>query len=131
MHDANHRPIFLEVRFFLLVGAVATCVHILVALLLLRTLELNVFVGNAVGFLMAVNISFWGHYNLTFQSRLRKQSAFIRFFLVAILAFLCNNLALISLLKSGAISETAALFIANAAIPIVTFFVSKLWAFIG
>jgi len=121
--------ISLELRRFSTVGIVAAFAHIIIALAMIICLEAGALLSNLVGFLVAVNISFYGHYHWSFQSKTLKINAFIKFFATASIAFMLNNMLLLFLLRLGILNEIAAVLIANFIIPVVTFLISRIWVF--
>jgi putative flippase GtrA len=114
---------------FLAVGSMAALVHLGIAITFISEFRYAPLLANLIAFLVAVNISFWGHYHWTFQSRTGKKQAGIRFFYTNLGAFLINNLVLIFLLNLGVISDIIAVVVANLIIPIVSFTLGRLWAF--
>ncbi|OAL57874.1 hypothetical protein A6R74_11715 [Halomonas sp. ALS9] len=110
---------------FLIVGGAATSTHMLVAALLFAYFNNPSPYGiNAVAFLVAFLVSFYGHRHITFQTR----GSIRRFFLVAVGGFLANNAILTGGLALG-MDGLVAVIIATACVPVLTYLASSLWAF--
>lgn len=119
LNDDRLRPLR-----FILVGGLATLVHILVAGTLLALSALRPYGANLVAFLVAFGVSYCGHRYLTFA----RQGSILRFFVVAIAGFALNNLLLTGLLALG-LSAFLAIVVATALVPVFSYLASSLWAF--
>lgn len=119
LNDDRLRPLR-----FILVGGLATLVHILVAGTLLAIFEPQPYVANFIAFLVAFGVSYCGHRYLTFARR----GSILRFFVVAIAGFALNNLLLTGLLALG-LSAFLAIVVATALVPVFSYLASSLWAF--
>ncbi|NUW66075.1 GtrA family protein [Vibrio coralliilyticus] len=115
-------------RFFI-VGVAAAFVHLFVAASLMHWSTLEPFVANSIGFFMAVNVSFFGHFHWTFRSKGNKPRAFYRFIVSSIVLYLSNSSLLAVLLSLDVSGEFGSVLVANLSIPIVSFILSKFWAF--
>jgi putative flippase GtrA len=114
---------------FGVVGAIATCVHMLVVWSLIENTRLPVMLANLLAFSTAFGLSFAGHYYWTFRSPGNAARAMRRFFLISVTAFSTNSLLLAGLLRLGWPSPAVGAVSAAAVIPAITFLVSRLWAF--
>ena len=85
--------------------------------------------ANFVAFFCAFGVSFLGQHLWTFRARSDRRRALRRFFVVSGVAFLANNVALVSLLKAGLLSPIWAVILAACVIPAVTYTSSRLWVF--
>lgn len=119
LNDDRLRPLR-----FILVGGLATLVHILVAGSLLALFTLQPYVANLIAFLVAFGVSYCGHRYLTFA----RQGSILRFLAVAIAGFALNNLLLTGLLALG-LSAFLAIVVATALVPVFSYLASSLWAF--
>jgi putative flippase GtrA len=81
------------------------------------------------GFLIAFNVSFWGHKRFTFENNSVGSATLPRFFLVASIAFLLNQVLFYCLLKWTLLPYSVALFIVLVTVAGLTFFFSKRWVF--
>ena len=114
---------------FTLVGIIAACVHISIVWALITQISIEALLANLVAFLTAFIISFTGQYLWTFRSNRNWQSALIRFFLISLLAFALNNMALITLLDLGFMSDSLAAILSACVIPVITYLAGRFWAF--
>ena len=114
---------------FTLVGIIAACVHIGIVWALITQISVEALLANLVAFLTAFIISFTGQYFWTFRSNRYWQSALIRFFLISLFAFALNNMALITLLDLGFMSDSLAAILSAGVIPVITYLAGRFWAF--
>jgi putative flippase GtrA len=114
---------------FGIVGIVALTVHFIVAIVLV-TLKCPPLLANLAGFLIAFQFSFVGHslwtFELTGKNRGKQK---IRFFTVAILGFLINELSYFFLISFLNVDYRIALFFVLFFVSALTFILSQLWAF--
>ena len=103
--------------------------HLFVATSLILWLTLEPFAANSIGFVMAVNVSFFGHYHWTFRSKANKPRAFYRFIVSSLVLYLSNSSLLAGLLGLDVLGELGSVFVANLSIPLASFILSKFWAF--
>jgi putative flippase GtrA len=122
-------PALKQTIYFLCVGASAALVHEGVVIGLVEGFDWSPLLANVAGFLLAFNVSFIGHQCLTFDHRAALKSSLPKFFLTAVGAFLLNQMMFYVLLKWTALAYSVALFIVLALVAIITFGVSKYWAF--
>lgn len=114
---------------FGLVGGLATLVHMLVGVSLIGAGIAALF-ANLVAFLVAFGVSFIGHYGFSFPEKAASlSSAFRRFILVAIGGFLINESLLALYLWLALGPEVLGLILSTGSAAVVTFFVSRNWAF--
>lgn len=117
---------------FVIVGCAAAGVHWLVVVLLVSQLRWPPLLANLPAWLTAFVVSFSGHHRLTFrdhQAPLR--SSLIRFFGVSALGFAMNQGAYALLLRFSGQRYDVALLIVLAAVAVLTFVLSRHWAFRG
>tara|TARA_R110002110_G_scaffold135312_2_gene319290 strand:+ start:4594 stop:5010 length:417 start_codon:yes stop_codon:yes gene_type:complete len=120
--------VFQALRFGL-VGVAATLTHYIVALGI-SALHVPILWANAVGFVVAFCISFFGHRHYTFANRnIRAGASFRRFAMIAIGGFFLSEGLLATLLKLTTLSETAALTLALATTAGLSFLISRHWVF--
>lgn len=121
-----------ELFWFGVVGLSALAVHFCLVSLLLVPLGMAALHANIVGFLLAFQVSYWGHRSLTFQVRhLPHLQAMPRFFAVACLSFAVNETLYFLLLRYTLLDYRLALLIVLFAVALLTFVLGKLWAFSG
>lgn len=114
---------------FGLVGALATLAHMVVGAVLIHV-GLAAVVANPVAFIAAFFLSFSGHYAFSFADRRSTLwKSLKRFFLVACAGFLTNQLLLCTILLFLFVPEIHALLISTGVVAVMTFSLSKTWAF--
>lgn len=114
---------------FGIIGVIATLVHVLVVSLLLNETVLSALLANLIAFLAAFSISFFGNYRWTFQSPGCPRQALVRYLLVSVTAFIVNTLALTLILDNGWLSPLYAAISSASVVPIINYFLSRLWVF--
>lgn len=114
---------------FGIVGVGATLTHLCVAILLIKAFSTPPLLANLIAFLMAFIVSFGGHYIWTFSRPGHHGRAVVRFFVTAFSGFLTNTVVLAALLRDGRLTEVQSLIIAVTIIPVVTYLISRFWAF--
>ena len=114
---------------FGLVGALATLAHMVVGAVLIHV-GLAAVVANPVAFIAAFFLSFSGHYAFSFADRRSTLwKSLKRFFIVACAGFLTNQLLLCTILLFLFVPEIHALLISTGVVAVMTFSLSKTWAF--
>jgi putative flippase GtrA len=122
----------LQILFFILVGSLAAIVHYSsVVYILVPQLQLSPLLANIFGFLIAFQVSYFGHFYLSFAAQTQKQhsQSWPRFVLVASLGFASNQLLYYIFLDKLHIPHDRALIIVLVLVAILSFTLSKLWAF--
>jgi putative flippase GtrA len=108
------------------VGAIATLVHVAMAgVVLWLWPTLSPFLANVIAFLVAFQISLWGHRRFTF----RKAGRGDRFFALALAGFALNNGVLGALLAATPLDDFPAIVIATFAVPLLMYVAARFWAF--
>ena len=115
---------------FGVVGVGAMAVHWLVVRLLVPA-GLAPLVANVLGFAIAFNVSYFGHRSWTFASDADHRSTFWRFLSVALISFALNEVMYFLLLRFTTLDYQLALGIVLVAVAVLTFVLSKTWAFRG
>jgi len=111
------------------VGVSALIVHWCVVLILVP-LGLAPLWANVVGFLVAFNVSYFGHRYFTFKAvSVSHRQTFMRFAGVALASFLVNEAMYAALLTFTSLSYDIALLIVLGVVAVMTFVLSRLWAF--
>lgn len=111
---------------FGLVGGLATLVHLSVAWWVLQVwAEGSPFLVNLVAFLVAFQVSFWGHSRYTFRQR----GSPWRFLLVTLGGFVINNSLLWIFLAMGVHSAFVAICLSVLLVPLFVFLASRFWVF--
>ncbi|MBK7953474.1 MAG: GtrA family protein [Candidatus Accumulibacter sp.] len=117
---------------FVAVGCAAAATHWLVAVGCVAVWRLPPLLANVLGWLVAFLVSFSGHYRLTFRHQ-RKSLALAcgRFFVVSATGFMINELSYAWLLHVTDIPYDLLLAGILVAIAVLTFVLSRFWAFRG
>jgi len=114
---------------FGIIGLLATFVHMVIGFLLIQS-GWQPLVANTLAFATAFLVSFIGHLRFSFANQdVGAASALRRFLVVALIGFGCNQAILVVLLSWGMISDTIALWISTGCAAILTFILSRIWAF--
>jgi putative flippase GtrA len=122
-----------ELFWFGVVGVSALLVHfLLVSVVLVPAHLAPPLVANIIGFLLAFQVSYWGHRRLTFQAgHIAHRQALPRFFAVSCLSFCVNEALYFILLHHTSLDYRAALLLVLFTVAVLTFVLGKLWAFSG
>ncbi len=111
------------------VGVLATLVHLALSLLLFRS-GVALHIANALAFFCAFSISFIAHFWFTFAVKSASiLKALLRYFIVAVTGYALNGGVLIAAEATGKISAEPALILAVGLAAILSFFLSRSWAF--
>ena len=114
---------------FIIIGGLSTLVHMSVGVTLIA-IGIAPLIANIWAFCMAFLVSFTGHYSFSFKGHGKPvHQALPRFLAVALLGFGANELILYLLIKSAWMRPEIALFISTATVAVMTFFLSRAWAF--
>lgn len=114
---------------FGIVGMLATFVHMVIGSLLIAAGWLPA-VANLFAFVTAFSVSFIGHLGYSFAgSDIAPSRALRKFSVVALLGFACNEALLITLTSIEFLSATYALWVSTGFAAVVTFALSRAWAF--
>lgn len=120
-----------ELFFFALVGISAMLLHLLLVWLLVSSLQWQPLQANVVGFLGAVNVSYFGHSQLTFNRNIPLSfRSFVRFLCIACLSFIINQVAYsYGLGWFGTAFYLPILAAVLILVAVLTFIFSKFWVF--
>jgi putative flippase GtrA len=115
---------------FGITGAMATLVHFSMVVLLVETEHLPPLTANIFGFISGFFVSFSGHRFWTFAATSRSVRASLpRFFLIAAFNFAGNQSLYYILLEKLHMNYTIALIIVLGLMAVITYCLSKWWAF--
>lgn len=119
-----------QIAWFIAVGCAAAATHWSVAVASVEGFGLPPLGANAVGWLIAFVVSFYGHYRLTFRHAATSWIvAARRFFLVSAGGFALNEAAYAWLLHATPLPYDVLLAIILLGLAVLTFLASRLWAF--
>jgi putative flippase GtrA len=119
---------FFQLARFGAVGLAATCVHWSTVAITVP-LGLHPLQANVVAFLIAFNVSYWGHRRWTFNAVRPHRSALPRFLLTACSSFSLNQTMFYLFLTYTTLDYRVSLLIVLACVSALTFVVSRQWAF--
>lgn len=115
---------------FALVGGAAAATHLAVVALLVQAGALPPLAANVLAFLLAFVVSYNGHALLTFSdTKARGWAVLGKYFAVACLSFVVNELLYWWLLNSLHWNYLISLFLVLVVVAVATFVLSKFWAF--
>jgi len=115
---------------FTVVGAMAAAVHWAVAVLVVELAGITPPLANVVGWLVALSVSFVGHWRWTFgDRRVPAGRSARRFFVVSACAFACNAAAYALLLRFSLLRYDIGLAVVLLLVAIFTYLASRQWAF--
>lgn len=118
-----------QLAWFGVVGVTALLVH-WVSVALLVPLGLVPLIANIVAFLIAFQVSYWGHRIYTFKAHeISHQQTLPRFFSVAAGSFVVNEGLYFLLLRYTTLDYRVSLIIVLFTVAVLTFILSKQWAF--
>jgi putative flippase GtrA len=116
---------------FVTVGVCATVAHVLTYAGVIELLGMQPLTANAIGFALAVNVSFVGHRHWTFRRgpELEASRSLRRFWIVAVFGFALNSLFVHLVTGTLGLAYGWAIPLIAGVTPMSTFLLSKLWAF--
>ena len=115
---------------FIIIGIAAASIHFLSVYIIVSTVDLIPIIANIFAFLIAFFVSYMGHSLWTFSHKEHEHhKAAVRYFGVAIFCFALNESGYYLMLEFTDFNYLVSLFIVLMLVPIVTFLLSKHWAF--
>lgn len=119
-----------EALSFIAVGVCALLIHWLIVFLLVPLANLHPLIANLIAFMVAFNVSYFGHRQLTFRAQERShRQTFPRFITVAATSFLLNESIYWALLSLTSLRYDIAMFIVLGSVAVLTYLLGKFWAF--
>ncbi len=116
---------------FALVGGMATLLHMLVGVTLIDA-GWPALWANAISFLIAFLVSFTGHYGFSFPEQPASlTTSLVRYVLVACGGFAANETLLGLFIWFDMGSDISGLILSTGLAAVLTFFLSRSWAFRG
>lgn len=123
-------PIIQQLMRFGFIGFFATFLSYLLVIFFVEAFHFNPLVANFIAFLIAFQVSFWGHKSWTFRAHsIPHRQAMVRFFTLSIFGFILNESLYAFFLHVVHMHYALALLIVLMIVPPITFVVSKFWAF--
>ena len=113
---------------FGLVGLSAAAIHFSVVVWLVSMQKVPPLLANIAGFLLAFQLSYWGHRQWTFRVNVAHKPAAMKLLLVQLFNFSLNE-SLFALFLALQIPYQWALLLVLGILPAFTFILSKQWVF--
>lgn len=124
--------LFGQLTRFCIVGLLAAAVHFSIVVLLVEVGALKPLIANIFAFLIAFQVSYWGHRRWTFHTTTSLHGeALPKLFLVNGLGFIANEGLFYIFMTMFGLSYPLALFLVLAILPVATFALGKFWVFRG
>ena len=115
---------------FIVVGALAALVHLSTLWFLVNLLDLFPLIANAIAFVLAFSVSFLGQSLWTFSHKSHNHKAMVRYLVIQLACSFVLNQGLYTLLiVYTSLHYLIASFMVLITIPLITFTLSKYWAF--
>lgn len=115
---------------FGIIGSMAALTNLLVVFLLVQLTSLHPLVSNVIAFLVAFNVSFWGHRHQTFKHTPRRnRESMPRFFIISAAGFVLNEGLYYLFLHHTQLQYMLSLLIVIFIVACFTFTLGKFWAF--
>lgn len=118
-----------EIVGFLIIGIIGTVIHVGVGLSVNSLLKVGPLTANVIGYTSAFTFSYFGNSAATFGRPARDLPQFVRFMTVSLAMFGLNEAIVFVGLTFGHLPYRLALVPALTIVPVVSFLVSKVWAF--
>jgi putative flippase GtrA len=126
----NLPPLLKQLIRFGFVGSCAAATNFVLVILAVETCGLKPLTANAFAFLLAFQVSYFGHRRWTFSGTTARHSvAFPKLFLICGLGFFANEGLFYIFLTVFKLQYLAALFLVLTILPIVNFTLGKFWVF--
>lgn len=123
-------PMLSQIWRFGIIGILASCWHFFMVYSLVDIFQLAPLIANIFAFFSAFIISYFGHSLWTFNQQQHEHPKTLKkFFLVASFGFILNETGYFLLLSYTPLSYLNSLLIVLIIVPIITFLLSKYWAF--
>lgn len=116
-------------RFFA-VGAIATIVHVGVAMIVVAAAGANPTVGAMIGFVAAFMVSYFGHFRFSFAASGRYRDYLLKFAVSSLASFLLSTAAVWLATDILGIDYKPALIALAIIVPICNYLVNRFWVFL-
>ena len=114
---------------FGVVGVIATGVHGFSLYLLVESILLTPLVANSFAFLLAVVVSYVGHYRWTFNANSKHVHTFAKFFILALSGFILNALIMEVTANVMGLHYLIGFAIIVLTVPAATYVIGRRWVF--
>lgn len=117
---------------FIAVGTAAALVHWGVVSAIVQTLHWHPLIANVLGWIVALQVSFFGHHRMTFQGHgVPLWQSATRFSAISAGGFAINELAYAAMLRWSDQSYQVSLAIVLLGVAVLTYLLSSRWAFLA
>jgi putative flippase GtrA len=122
--------LFWQIIRFGLVGSLAAVTQLTIVMVLVEFGLLQPLAANILGFMIAFQVSYWGHRHWTFNAtNVQHSVAAPRLFLIASSGFIANELFYYIMMTTFHFPYIPALLVVLTILPFITFVTSKFWVF--
>ena len=115
---------------FSTVGAVATVVHIGVAMMVVAAAGANPTVGAAIGFVAAFTVSYFGHFRFSFAVPGRYRDYIVKFAISSLASFLLSTTSVWVFTAILGIDYKPALVALAIIVPVCNYLMNRFWVFL-
>ena len=115
---------------FSAVGAIATVVHISVAMIVVAAAGANPTVGAMIGFVAAFMVSYFGHFRFSFAASGRYRDYLLKFAVSSLASFLLSTAAVWVATAILGIDYKPALIALAIIVPVCNYLVNRFWVFL-
>lgn len=122
---------FRRILTFGVVGVAASLLHFVAADVTMRVFGVPILLANLIGFILAIGLSYVGHYKLTFQSSADHKVSVPKFVITAVTGYFINNIVLIILINITGLELSLFILIAIGVSAVVVYLISNRWVFGG
>ena len=126
----SHRPLLEQIIRFGAVGAAASATHVAVALVMIERQGLPVLTSNGLAFTVAVLLSYIGNHSWTFLRAGSHDRHLPRFVVVSLAGLALNQSIVFTTVTLAGFPYIVGILIVIAVVPVLTFLLSRSWAFI-
>jgi putative flippase GtrA len=127
------RPAFLDefwrLTRFSVVGAVATVVHVVVAMFVISSTDISPTLGSIVGFFAASTFSFIGHFRFTFAVVGRHRHYFLKFAVSSVVSFCLSTTVVWVCTAILKVHYKPTLIGIGLIIPLCSYLINRFWVF--
>ena len=129
MNKAVNQHSLHQIARFGTVGVIATGVHGLALYILVENALLNPLVANSFAFLLAVIVSYVGHYRWTYNANSKHIHTFAKFFILASSGFVMNALIMEVTANIIGLHYLIGFTIIVLTVPVATYVIGRHWVF--
>jgi len=120
-----------QVARFVFVGGIATAVHVVVAIFAIQKLKTSSLSANFLGYSVSVSVSYFLNSVWTFRVVSPRGGQFPKYVLISIVGLLINQAITYLVTEIFHYSYYLAILLVISVVPIITYTLSKHWAFTG